>query len=200
MAEFEKRNDHIGVFHDAIDEGVMDGITDTFEYYSSLGHTARREDYDLSHAVLEKTDESVALAQVSYQLKDTIRALTQTTFFQTLNDEIIPMYKDAYGMRADIDLLSVDGKIQKTRQGEGYHIWHYEQDSHMTKHRVLAWMLYMNDVEEGGETEFLHQRCRFKPTRGTLLVWPAHFTHVHRGNPPLSGEKIILTGWSDYNA
>lgn len=200
MAEFEKRSDHIGVFHDAIDEKVMNSITDTFDYYSSLGHTSRRDDYDLSHDVLEKSDESVSLARVSYHLKDTVRSESQTDFFQTLNHDIVPMYKRAYGMRDDIELISVDGKIQKTLQGEGYHIWHYEQDSHMTRHRVLAWMLYMNDVEEGGETEFLHQRCRFKPTKGTLLVWPAHFTHVHRGNPPLSGEKIILTGWSDYNA
>ena len=200
MAEFEKRSDHIGVFHDAIDEEMMQSITDTFDYYSSLGHTSRREDYDLSHDVLEKSDESVSLARISHGQKDIVRADTQNEFFNILNDAIIPMYKKAYGMRDDIDLLTVDGKIQKTLQGEGYHIWHYEQDSHVNKHRVLAWMLYMNDVEEGGETEFLHQRCRFKPTKGTLLVWPAHFTHVHRGNPPLSGEKIILTGWSDYNA
>ena len=53
----------------------------------------------------------------------------------------------------------------------------------------------INDVEEGGETEFLHQHVRFTPKRGTVVFWPAAFTHQHRGNPPLKGTKYILTGW-----
>ena len=55
-----------------------------------------------------------------------------------------------------------------------------------------------NDVTEGGETEFLYQKCRFKPEKNTLLVWPSQFTHVHRGNPPLSNDKYIITGWVEY--
>ena len=61
--------------------------------------------------------------------------------------------------------------------------------------RAIAWMIYLNDVEEGGETEFLYQQKRFKPTGNTALLWPGSWTHIHRGNPPLSGDKYILTGW-----
>ena len=56
-------------------------------------------------------------------------------------------------------------------------------------------MMYLNTVEEGGETEFLYLAKRFKPVRGRVLIWPAGFTHVHRGNPPLTGEKYIATSW-----
>ena len=56
-------------------------------------------------------------------------------------------------------------------------------------------MLYLNDVDDGGETEFLHQSKRVKPEEGTFLIWPAGFTHMHRGNPPLKGEKYIVTSW-----
>ena len=59
-------------------------------------------------------------------------------------------------------------------------------------------MFYLNDVTEGGETEFLYQKCRFKPEKNTLLVWPSQFTHIHRGNPPLSNDKYIITGWIEY--
>jgi hypothetical protein len=59
-------------------------------------------------------------------------------------------------------------------------------------------MLYLNDVEDGGETEFLYQRMRVKPKQGTLLIWPAGFTHTHRGNPPLSNNKYVITGWSEF--
>ena len=55
--------------------------------------------------------------------------------------------------------------------------------------------MHLNDVEEGGETEFLHFSKRVKPKTGRIVIWPAGFPYVHRGNPPLSGEKYILTSW-----
>ena len=58
----------------------------------------------------------------------------------------------------------------------------------------MAWMVYLNDVEEGGETEFLYQKRKVKPKKGTILIWPGGYTHLHRGNPPMS-DKYIATGW-----
>jgi len=89
-------------------------------------------------------------------------------------------------------------KIQKTLPGEGYHIWHFESDGLERCSRVAAWSLYLNAVDEGGETEFLYQSIRIPATIGTLAIWPATYTHVHRGNPPLSGEKYLLTGWIEW--
>lgn len=89
-------------------------------------------------------------------------------------------------------------KIQKTAVGGGYHGWHYESDNIENSRRVFAYILYLNDVEEGGETEFLYFHKRIKPKAGTLVIFPAGFTHTHRGNPPLSNEKYILTGWLEY--
>ena len=89
-------------------------------------------------------------------------------------------------------------KIQKTPIGGGFHTWHFESSGRETCHRLLTWALYLNDVEEGGETEFLYQHVRVKPKQGTLIIWPAAFTHTHRGNPPLSNEKYIVTGWTEF--
>jgi len=85
--------------------------------------------------------------------------------------------------------------IQKTCPSEGYHDWHCENITYNNSTRAVAWMVYLNDVEEGGETEFLYQRKRMKPTKNTALFWPGSWTHQHRGNPPLSGDKYVLTGW-----
>ena len=85
--------------------------------------------------------------------------------------------------------------IQKTEPSEGYHAWHTENGSWKLRARTFAWMIYLNDVEEGGETEFLYQKIRIKPKSNMGLIWPGGFTHTHRGNPPLSGTKYILTGW-----
>ena len=78
---------------------------------------------------------------------------------------------------------------------EGYHSWHCENASWTNSSKAIAWMIYLNTVEEGGETEFLYQQKKFKPTRNTALLWPGSWTHQHRGNPPMLGNKYILTGW-----
>ena len=87
-------------------------------------------------------------------------------------------------------------KIQKTLPTEGYHIWHLEHGKgFMNEPRAFVFTVYLNDVEEGGETEFLHFSKRIKPKTGRIVIWPAAFPYVHRGNPPLSGKKYILTSW-----
>ena len=86
-------------------------------------------------------------------------------------------------------------KLQVTPPGGGFHNWHCEHAQIEFCDRILAWMFYLNDIERGGETEFLHQRCRIKPERGKLVLFPAAFTHSHRGNPPLDKTKYIVTGW-----
>jgi len=89
-------------------------------------------------------------------------------------------------------------KLQKTVPGQGYHIWHTEHEDKVTRDRLLTFTIYLNDIEEGGETEFLYLKKRFKPTQGTCLIWPSGFTHTHRGNPPLNKDKYIITGWLEY--
>ena len=89
-------------------------------------------------------------------------------------------------------------KIQKTIPTQGYHVWHVEKGTGQGREnekRVLAYSIYLNTVEEGGETEFLYQSQRVKPIKGRIVIWPATFPYVHRGNPPLIGEKYILTSW-----
>jgi hypothetical protein len=97
------------------------------------------------------------------------------------------------------DIMTDHVKIQKTLPGQGYHVWHTERYAERdgTK-RVLAYTIYLNSVKEGGETEFLHQSQRVKPVKGRIVIWPAGFPYVHRGNPPLSGEKYIVTSWINY--
>ena len=61
-------------------------------------------------------------------------------------------------------------------------------------HRKFVVQLYLNDNFEGGETEFLYQNRREIPRQGDVLIFP-QVTHTHRGNPPIGGEKYIVTSW-----
>ena len=105
-------------------------------------------------------------------------------------------YIDHYSVLQKMGFLSSDSKFQRTKPGGGYHIWHHENGSYFFHQREIVWMIYLNDIEEGGETEFLYQKRRIKPTQGTVVIWPANFTHTHRGGL-LCGDKdkYILTGW-----
>jgi hypothetical protein len=55
--------------------------------------------------------------------------------------------------------------------------------------------VYLNDVPEAGETEFVYQGRKIRPRAGSLLIAPAGFTHTHRGNRPVGGDKYIATSW-----
>ena len=61
--------------------------------------------------------------------------------------------------------------------------------------RSMVFLFYLNDVEEGGETEFLYQDLKVKPKTGSLIVFPPYYTHAHRGKAPESGKKYIINTW-----
>ncbi len=95
--------------------------------------------------------------------------------------------------------------LQYYKKGTGgYHHWHSEHFPHPSDpsqkslHRVLLWLIYLNDVEEGGETEFFYQQAKIKPAQGSLVLAPCTFTHTHRGSIPVSNDKYVLASWVIY--
>lgn len=84
--------------------------------------------------------------------------------------------------------------------GQAYHAWHYESAHPVVCHRVLAWMTYLNNVPQGGETSFMYYKLKIKPRMGTTLIWPASFTHTHKGLPAPKHDKYIITGWLEFNS
>ncbi|MFT4731819.1 MAG: hypothetical protein ACI89W_000834 [Gammaproteobacteria bacterium] len=93
---------------------------------------------------------------------------------------------------------------QKYTAGNGgYPYWHSEnypqKGSTDALHRNLLFMFYLNDVSEGGETEFYYQDKKIEPRTGRMVIAPSGFTHTHRGNVPVSSDKYILTSWVLFN-
>lgn len=94
--------------------------------------------------------------------------------------------------------------IQKYQKGKGnYGYWHSEiypqAGANESLHRTLLFIIYLNDVEEGGETDFFYQEKSIKPKAGSMIVAPCGFTHTHRGNIPVSNDKYVLTSWVMFN-
>ena len=176
-------NDHIGIYKDIVDPRWCDALISYFNENDSLLIDRNRDDSFLPKHV---KDQAIFLKDINLI----------EYFLKVLQETVYPHYftKNPYIPVEGWEIQ--DFKLQKTLPTEGYHIWHSEWEplSRLSE-RYLVYSLYLNDVEEGGETEFLYQSLRVPPTKGTLVVFPSFYTHVHRGNPPLSGPKYIMTGW-----
>lgn len=111
------------------------------------------------------------------------------------NDYLIqwPFLKDNLNM---LDIPTFN--IQKYEPGGHFNLMHCERSNLQTMHRVFAWMTYLNDVDDGGQTYFEHYKLRVKPSRGKTLIWPAEWTHAHRGEVLNKGSKYIITGWMHF--
>ena len=90
--------------------------------------------------------------------------------------------------------------FQQYNPGDSYSDAHCENDGREgCEYRHLAYMTYLNDIEEGGGTEFIHQNLITSPKKGLTLIWPATWTHYHKGVVAPSETKNILTGWGIFN-
>ena len=88
--------------------------------------------------------------------------------------------------------------IQKYLPGGHFKLAHSERTSIVNSFRVLAWMSYLNDVDDGGTTTFTHQNMQLTPEKGKTMIWPAEWTHAHTGDIVHSGEKYVITGWMHF--
>jgi hypothetical protein len=90
--------------------------------------------------------------------------------------------------------------IQHYKPDEGYLAWHTERFNATAPYvnRHLVFMTYLNDVDNGGGTEFYHQKLITKARKGKTLIWPADWTHTHRGIVSPTEEKYIITGWYNF--
>ena len=86
-------------------------------------------------------------------------------------------------------------RIQRYDKDGHFNSWHYERGGGSTQRRCLVYMTYLNDVEEGGQTYFKYQDKAIKPEVGKTVIWPADWTHTHKGIGPKEGYKYISTGW-----
>ena len=87
--------------------------------------------------------------------------------------------------------------IQHYKPGGGYKIWHHERGELHNSSRVLVFMTYLNDVDDGG-TFFKHQKLLTPAKKGLTIIWPTDWTHTHKGQISQTKEKYLITGWFNF--
>ncbi len=105
-------------------------------------------------------------------------------------------YASGYGDWGITDVVN----IQYYPPGGGFKTFHAERVNarHPASTRHLVFMTYLNDVQDHGGTEFFYQGVTSPARKGLTLIWPADWTHTHRGVVSRTEEKYIVTGWFNY--
>ena len=189
-----EKPDFIEVYEGVFSKEYCEELIAFFDEYQATGMTESRRDIGIPS--LSQEDNACFISSI-----DILRI--NGNLAQTFNDEFwsrcYPKYKEKFGILEDFQNHSIiDIKFQKTEPGQGYHSWHCESMSKDTSNRIMVYTVYLNDDYEAGETEFLYQQKRIKGKQGDVCIFPAFYTHTHRGNPPMKSNKYILTGWVEF--
>lgn len=205
----------IEIYEDAVPGEICEHFIRFFEAQDKLGNTwdgamggghvqtSWKKCTDLNVRRDEKVKEYKAYDDAEHlKMLDSYEKIVDEKF-----DEYFKTYNSGLGVsRDDIKTMKFysckdvdNGPLMHRYEppDEGYHVWHADWGpwGGAATHRLVVGMLYLNDVHEGGETEFYHQEIAIKPKQGTIVVWPAYFTHTHRGNAPVSNTKYIINKW-----
>ena len=187
-----KIKDFIGIYDNYIPEAECDKAINYFKQQEEFRKSFSRMQSE-NAGRLFKEDTQVFLTEDHIVWWKELKPLMFNFDMALKHYEQATGVKEAYGV-SEFNYTAL--KIQKTLPTQGYHAWHLEHNPGFENaKRALVFTIYLNDVEEGGETEFLHQSIRAKPVKGRCVIWPAAFPYVHRGNPPLQGEKYLITSW-----
>lgn len=133
--------------------------------------------------------------EIQYNLNEYMRTAGKRVMYQESGE-----YKDEdekYWYMLSSPKLSIPAiQMQKYNKNEGKYVYHNDFSCNFDDRdmRQITFLWYINDVEEGGETQFGND-ILVKPTAGKLVLFPAHWTFPHRANMPISNDKYIITGW-----
>ena len=124
----------------------------------------------------------------------TVHKVTKKIFPKIL--PCVDKYLEQFPILGTRQFLIHDCKVKKIMGGAGCQAGHYENGNVSSARRTFVIQIYLNDDFDGGETEFLYQNKREKAIAGDVLIFPCQYTHVHRGNPPIDGDKYLVTSWA----
>ena len=185
-------DNYIGVFDNLITGADCQRIINRFEDICRTTDFRTISDgaQQFEHGKLGRSDKSLFFEQVAQE---------ENNFIQNAVGNAVQIYGKEYIGLQNQQMASFVCKVQRTESSGGYHVWHHEHAGHIgAMRRILVWILYLSTHEESGETEFLQQGVRVKPQAGRLVLWPASYTHPHRGNPVYNETKYIATGWYEH--
>lgn len=119
-----------------------------------------------------------------------IKKLLLEKFHECLQDYVRQFNSLERILREDCEISGF--VIERIDPGQGFN-WHIDSGPMNSYDRFLSVLIYLNDIDEGGQTEFRFQDFKYTPRAGSLLMFPPYWTHIHRGAPPVSKTKYKIS-------
>ena len=185
-----KPNSFIFEKKDALPSFLCDDIVARFEENEADQYAGRVGSDMNSNASIKKTTDLIASGKAHWKDVD-------NNLFRSLG-MALNEFKDIYPYFSDMRRFKDMGyNLQRYKEGEYYH-WHVDADNEALAPRQLVALWYLNDVEEGGETDFIFQDASVTPEKGKLMIFPPFWTHEHRAAVVTKGVKYIATTWINF--
>jgi hypothetical protein len=186
--------DFIGMYENVYPDGFCNHMISEFERMLSNGSCGNRQDEE--GTTKTRKEDNFYFLNLRNHVLSSFNDVSVMNIFMTGLQNCFDEYTDQFDILKDLNLKCTSVKMQKTVPGAGYHVWHCEQGNDESANRCLVYSLYLNNINDAGETEFLYQKLRIPPKENCMILWPAGFTHPHRGNV-VHGDKskYIITGW-----
>jgi len=178
-------NPFFGIYENSLPPGFCDAVIERFTTDPQVapgvyGNGTREGAYDPG---IKQTTE-INLDGTHSGWRDEERVLVQSL------QRHLRRYMEQFGRAFPCELFHEPLKIARYPVG-GHFDWHSDNIGNGVTTRVITALWYLNDVSEGGETEYPWQEVAVRPMAGRLLLCPVGWSFVHRGAPPLSGPKYI---------
>lgn len=180
-------NDLIQVHDDTLEPYVCSSLIDFFESNSDKHEMISNGGYpnftQLNFTEYHKLDEQVTQLH-NYVVKKIFDY--RNKYYEFVDKRVFPESHALEQIR-----------IKKyLNNGEDYFKTHVDVTDYDSSRRYLAYIWYLNDVEEGGETKFYG--LTDKPKTGKLVLFPPLWMFPHSGLPPVSGIKYIMSAYLHY--
>ena len=185
----------IRVYDDVVDKESCKRLIQKFE-----------DSKDTKPVKLDDGDNSISFTQLT---------MVEHKEWESVQAGMLEVFQD-YIMRYNIDVSLKSKQWPETYGYEAIRMKRYLDndydrfDPHVdvlnyeTARRFLAFFIYLNDVEEGGETEFFFNKpgtfipFKVEPKRGRMLMFPPTWQYYHAGLKPISGKKYLIHSYCHY--
>jgi hypothetical protein len=185
--------DFIGVYDKVAPSDMCKEIIDFFEVNKELqfrGRTAFGDQVIVEPKVKDSKDMTLSF----------IDETVPSVIISKILNSYTSLYIDTYRSTDVVAAFSVEMgyNLQRYNPSQGYHLLHCENAARGNE-RVLAWTLYLNTVTEGGGTYYPEYDRTIDAVEGRLCIFPAFWTHAHKGIVSNTETKYIATGWYIYH-
>ena len=188
----EKRTDF--VWGDFIDHSVCDNLL-SFWHEQNFLQVSPGQSYFAGDIQVDKEVKDSMDMHIPHQV-----AVPHVQDYTNALQEVLNKYCETFPFCETSRFQIIEPlSMQCYPKGGGFKIWHSERANALpgNAHRHLVFMTYLNDVPDGG-TEWYHQDLYIPAQKGYTVIWPADWTHFHRGRVSNTLEKQIITGWFSF--